>query len=67
MRIRTIAISLGAALCLGLTAAYAALPGPHRALTPGVFGLTEAGPGLWVDDPAFAAQAFSMSPSVSRP
>lgn len=61
MRNRAIAISLGAALCFGLTAAYAALPGPHRALTPGVFGLAEAGPGLWVDDPAFAAQVRAFA------
>lgn len=32
--------------------AYAALPGPHRALTPGLFGLSQAAPGLWIDDPA---------------
>lgn len=57
MRIRTIVVSLGASLCLGLTAAYAALPGPHRALTPGVFGLTEIAPDLWIDDPARAAVA----------
>ena len=50
IRIRTIAIGLGAALCLDLSAACAALPGPHRALWPGFFGLREIAPGLWIDD-----------------
>lgn len=66
MRIRTFVVGLGAALCLGLAAAYAALPGAHRALTPWVFGLTAAGPGLWVDDRARAADVRTLAARADR-
>ena len=54
---------VGLAVLAGLLAAgaaYATAPGWHRALTPGLFGMTQAAPGLYVDDPARAAEIQTM-------
>ena len=47
---RWIRITL-ALLILSATAAYAALPGPHRALTPKLFGLHKIAPNTYSDAP----------------
>ena len=40
--------------------AYAAVPGWHRALTPGVFGLTRISPNAYIDDPAQGARVLAL-------
>jgi len=54
-----------AALLLTATAAYAALPGAYRALTPGVFGLSSLGNGLYTDAPDRRAE-FDRLYTASR-
>jgi len=42
-----------------------ALPGPHRVVAPGLYGLTEVAPDIWTDAPARAG-AFGDLVEVSR-
>ncbi|HCQ64277.1 MAG TPA: hypothetical protein DIU07_03460, partial [Rhodobacteraceae bacterium] len=63
IRIRTIAIGLGAALCLDLSAACAALPGPHRALWPGFFGPLETRPRIIFCTAPHCAGTLGLRPS----
>ncbi|MFZ1681805.1 MAG: hypothetical protein WAT70_12375 [Rhizobiaceae bacterium] len=43
--------SIAAGLLFAACVAAAAVPGPQRALAPGLFGLTEIADGVWTDDP----------------
>lgn len=58
-RLLGLAAALGVGvLCLG---AFALLPGPHHALFPRAEGLSPISPGLWIDDPARAAEAQDVT------
>jgi hypothetical protein len=58
---RTVFALAAAALTLTGAALAAATPGPHRALCPACYGLTEIAPGLWTDDAANAPALRRMA------
>lgn len=52
---------------LAASAAYAALPGYHRALTPSWFGLTQIDTQLWTDDPSRANELLNLTAQSEHP
>lgn len=59
---------VGAALALSLAAgiAYATQPGPHRAVTPGLFGMAQPAPNLYIDAPEAAPAVLAMIAEAER-
>ena len=54
-------LSFGAAgLALAAGVAFASVPGYHRAATPGLFGMTQAAPNLYIDDSAQADAVLAL-------
>ena len=52
--------------CLAALAVGAAVPGTHRVLMPGAYGMTEIAPRIWTDAPARAPALLDLTQAARR-